>query len=124
MTLTRKEFLRQGAASLGRAALELAGALQTEAPAKDVAIEEPPLESGPHLAAVPQGSDCLALSCGCFTCLERCPREAIVLVIGQGIRVDAQRCDGCGICAQLCPTAPRSIALLPRPQECPLPIHG
>lgn len=117
MTLTRKEFLRQGAFSLGRAALELAGALDCGVPPKEAEVEEPPPESGPHLMAVSQGADCMASSCGCFSCCERCPAEAVTIIVGQGIRVDALRCDGCGICVQVCPTSPRSIVLVPRERQ-------
>lgn len=113
MSVTRKEFLRQGAASLGRAALDLAGLFgNNTAPA--VRSAEAPLEPGAHLVARPQGSECFAGSCGCLSCLERCETEAITLVIGEGIRVDAGRCTGCGVCVEVCPTTPRSIVLVPR----------
>ncbi|GFO69518.1 hypothetical protein GMLC_30970 [Geomonas limicola] len=118
MTLTRKEFLRQGAASLGRAALDLAGALQAstgELPKREP--EEPALERGAHLVAAPQGSECFAASCGCLSCLERCERQAISLVIGQGLRIDAELCNGCAVCVEICPTTPRSLVMVPRPSE-------
>lgn len=118
MSITRKEFLRQGAASLGRAALDLAGALQAtggETPAAEP--EEPAVERGAHLVAKPQGSECFAASCGCLSCLERCEPQAITLVIGRGIEVDAALCTGCGVCVDICPTTPRSLALVPRPPD-------
>jgi len=119
MSITRKEFLRQGAASLGRAALDLAGALQASAGGAPAggAPAEPVLERGAHLVATPQGSECFAASCGCLSCLERCEAQAISLVIGRGIRIDAGRCNGCAACVEICPTTPRSLAMAPRPPE-------
>lgn len=118
MSITRKEFLRQGAASLGRAALDLAGALQaTAGEAPPAEPEEPAVERGAHLVAQPQGSECFAGSCGCLSCLERCEPQAISLVIGQGVKVDASLCNGCAVCVEICPTTPRSLAMVPRPSD-------
>jgi Pyruvate/2-oxoacid:ferredoxin oxidoreductase delta subunit len=123
VTLSRKEFFRQGFASLGRAAIDLAGALKGDpgpAPGSQAGAGEAPLQSGPHLVAVPVGEDCLARSYGCFSCSESCRSEAIAIVFGQGIVVDPSRCDGCGACAAVCPITPRSVALVPRQGgECP-----
>jgi len=118
MSFTRKEFLRKGAASLGRAALDLAGLFREGAPPAVAAVAaEPAPKRGAHLVAQPQGGECFAGSCGCFTCLERCELQAIELVIGEGVRVDAARCNGCGVCVEVCPTTPRSLAMVPRPPD-------
>lgn len=116
MTLSRKEFFRQGFVSLGRAAFDLAGVLR-DGPAgvgAATAADAAPLESGPGVVAVPQGGECLAQSCGCFSCTERCEAQAITIVPGRGIAVDTALCTGCGACADVCPTTPKSIGLAER----------
>ena len=57
---------------------------------------------------------CLAKSCGCFSCLERCETRAISLLPGVGIAIDAALCTGCGACRDICPLAPEALALVPR----------
>lgn len=54
------------------------------------------------------GNDCLA-SGGCFTCSERCPERAIEIVWGSGIRIDPERCTGCGWCEASCPVQPKAV---------------
>nr|WP_284694638.1 4Fe-4S dicluster domain-containing protein [Geomonas sp. Red32] len=66
------------------------------------------------MVAAPSPGLCLARSCGCFSCLERCPEEAITLVPSVGVEVDSARCTGCGICQDLCPTFPKAIVLARR----------
>lgn len=39
----------------------------------------------------------------CDACLDACPMQAIRYE-GQGIAIDAELCDGCGLCAAACPT--------------------
>ena len=121
MTISRKEFFRQGAASLGKALLEVRGAV---GPAglrllgqPGVAAVTPELETGEHMVATADNQHCLARGCGCFACLEHCAVEAIALAPGVGIRIDPSRCTGCGDCQELCPVTPRAIRLQPRPTE-------
>lgn len=58
---------------------------------------------------------CLAQRGGCFTCLERCPVEAIAIEPGVGIRIDTERCNGCGACQFSCPLEPGAIKVVPAP---------
>ncbi len=39
----------------------------------------------------------------CRECIEGCPRDAIELTAKHGIKIDASRCSGCGICLSVCP---------------------
>jgi len=118
MTLTRKEFFRQAVRSLGKSALEVSDALKGRSsrvtpaePEPEFAdAPQPPASDEPRIATV-DNSRCLARSCGCFSCLERCGAEAITMLPGVGVRIDAGRCTGCGTCEYLCPTFPKAIAM-------------
>lgn len=61
--------------------------------------------------AVPDNRHCLGQRGGCFTCLEQCPKEAITIEPGEGIRVNYDRCDGCGVCEHVCPLAPAALRI-------------
>ena len=53
----------------------------------------------------------------CSTCSERCPVEdAIVLELGRPRVVEA-RCNGCGLCVQVCPAPLNAFEFLPSPQQ-------
>lgn len=53
----------------------------------------------------------------CSTCSERCPVEdAIVIELGRPRVVDA-RCNGCGLCVQVCPAPLNAFEFLPSPQQ-------
>jgi len=57
----------------------------------------------------------------CSTCSERCPVEdAIVIELGRPRVVDA-RCNGCGLCVQVCPAPLNAFEFLPSPQQAPPP---
>lgn len=117
MKLTRKQFLRRGLYSLGSTALELATGLRGgEAAQAEVSSEEPEpdLAPKPEMVAVPRPGLCLARNCGCFACVERCEAQAITLVPGKGIDIDATLCTGCGNCCYLCPVTPKAVALVAR----------
>jgi len=58
-------------------------------------IASPSLASTNHLSAEPCGS-CPA------DCLDVCFNEAIVLVAGEGVRVQVDNCAGCGACIPVC----------------------
>ncbi len=45
-----------------------------------------------------------SIAASCTACIDICPRDAWT-VDGQGLRIDAGRCDGCGLCAGVCPEA-------------------
>ena len=53
----------------------------------------------------------------CSTCSERCPVEdAIVIELGRP-RVVQERCNGCGLCIQVCPAPLNAFEFLPSPQQ-------
>lgn len=108
MTLSRKEFFRQGIFSLGDTLLKASGILQ-QPEAEDYAAELP--YGDQPMVAVPRNERCLARNCGCFSCVEKCEAQAIVVVMGEGIRIDTTRCTGCGSCLYVCPVTPKAITL-------------
>ena len=107
MTLTRKEFFREGARALGRTLLAPG---RLVAPAPQPAAEVP--AAGP---LVIDNRRCLAQRGGCFTCLERCPEEALAIEPGIGLRHDPQRCTSCGTCVASCPLTPAALRLAELP---------
>lgn len=117
MSISRKEFFRQGLFSLGKTALDLAGTLKGEVPSADAVVipdTAPSGEARPDLVAAPFNERCLARNCGCFACMERCQSQAIMVVPGEGIRIDEARCTGCGTCEYVCPVNPKAVVLAPR----------
>lgn len=56
---------------------------------------------------------CLASSLGCFSCVERCPEEAITAKPGEAISVDGERCTGCGACEYVCPLEEKAVKVVP-----------
>ena len=116
MSLTRKEFLRQGIFSLGKTALDIAGTLTGVETAAAAALpeSEPSGEPRPEMVAQAFNERCLARSCGCFACVERCDLEAIKIIPGVGIRINPQLCNGCGTCEYVCPVCPKAVILQPR----------
>jgi Pyruvate/2-oxoacid:ferredoxin oxidoreductase delta subunit len=57
----------------------------------------------------------------CSTCSERCPVEdAIVIELGRPRVVDT-RCNGCGLCVQVCPAPLNAFEFLPSPQQVSAP---
>ena len=129
MTLTRKEFFRQAVFSLGRAATEISETLKEAKSAAAAASETglydearepgeaPPHEADPDKVATADNALCLARSCGCFSCLERCPARAITMLPGIGIEIDPALCTGCGDCEHLCPLLPKAVVMRPRRPE-------
>ena len=53
--------------------------------------------------AVVQEDRCLAYYQGCIECQKACPYEAIELDAADHPVVDADRCNGCGVCEEVCP---------------------
>lgn len=117
MSITRKEFFRQALFSFGKTALDITdtvrGTLPSTSPEAtyDAYVPSTP---GPDMVAEPHNAGCLAGNCGCFACVERCEPYAITLVPGEGIRVNAERCTGCGTCEYVCPVSPKAVVLTPR----------
>jgi len=116
MAITRKEFIRQGFFSLGRTALDIAVTIKGGEAVETAGIPEsvPSGEARPDMAASQFNERCLARSCGCFACVERCQTQAIMIVPGVGIRIDETRCTGCGTCEYVCPVSPKAVILQPR----------
>lgn len=73
----------------------------------------PPGEGSPVRlgVAVSCNDRCLAQRGGCFSCLESCPEEAISIELGRGIRIDAEKCTGCGSCVAICPVSPKALVV-------------
>jgi MinD superfamily P-loop ATPase len=117
MSMSRKEFFRQGFFSLGRTAVDIAATIRgTSDPVFHAALSEdaPSAEPRPDMVAEPFNERCLARNCGCFACAERCEPQAILVVPGEGIRVDGALCNGCGTCEYVCPVNPKAVILSPR----------
>src|ERR1039457_1479505 len=113
MKISRKEFFKKGLFSLGEAVLSMTGSLKmpvvadlSEQGGKDVIPE-----IRADQVAMAFNEQCLAGSCSCFACIERCEARAIHLVIGKGIRIDEESCIGCGSCEYLCPVIPKGVRL-------------
>lgn len=123
MSVSRKEFFRQGFISLGRTALDIAGALKGGEVVNAAVIPDtsPSGEPRPDMIASPFNERCLARNCGCFACVERCSSQAIMVVPGEGIRVDETRCTGCGTCEYVCPVNPKAVIVQPRTASIELP---
>jgi len=103
MSISRKEFLSRGLAAFGRDLLSAArGGEQSPAGLCE--------ESGSGALLI-DNARCLARRSGCFSCIDRCPHEAISIDAGVGITVDSALCDGCGECVQVCPIEPKPIRL-------------
>lgn len=116
MSITRKEFLRQGILSLGKTALDIAGTLRGGETAEAAVIpdSEPPGEPRPDMVATSFNERCLARNCGCFACAERCQSQAIMVIPGVGVRIEEALCNGCGTCEYVCPVTPKAVIVQPR----------
>ena len=117
MTLSRKEFFRQGFFSLGETILKTTGMLQQPPePETTCDVGELPYMDRP-MVAFPRNERCLARNCGCFSCVERCEVQAITIAMGEGIKIDPTVCTGCGSCLYVCPVTPKAIGLRIREDE-------
>jgi ferredoxin len=115
ISLTRKEFFRQGILSLGKTALDIAGTLKGGAVyAQNTPVPEEPSGPRPDMVATAFNERCLARSCGCLSCAERCEAQAVQVVPGEGVRIDESLCTGCGTCEYVCPVMPKAVILVPR----------
>lgn len=109
MNISRKEFIQQGIFAFGRNLVEsLTGGNAQEAAA--CVAEE-------HRYLWLDNSRCLAQKGGCFACIDHCPREAVSIYPGRGVAIAADRCDGCGKCAHVCPISPNVIVMKPKEAE-------
>ncbi len=118
MSLSRKDFFRQGIFSLGETLLKVSETALNihELPGSPPAGFDPATEPVPdeNMIAKADNQHCLAKGCGCFSCVERCEYEAIKLIPGTGICIDEALCTGCGSCEYICPVEPKAVVLIPR----------
>ena len=118
MTLSRKDFFKQGFFSLGETLLKVGGTMRdtqdsfNSPPVDDVQDKEPVPDE--NMVAKTDHRHCLAKNCGCFSCVDRCESEAIMLIPGVGIRINPQLCTGCGTCEYICPVTPKAVTIVPR----------
>lgn len=123
MNISRKEFFRKSLLSLGEAVSCIGNALNGAD--EDGAPRQPegefvPIARDDRVAGAHNGQ-CLARNCGCFACVDRCESQAIMVVMGEGIRINESLCRGCGACEHVCPVTPRAVRLRPRADEPDLP---
>lgn len=122
MNISRKDFFRKSLLSLGEAVCSVSNALKS---AGDSAAEVQDVPDVPDAAdfvatpgenrmAIARNDYCLAKNSGCFACVERCESQAIRLVPGVGVRINAQLCTGCGTCEYVCPVTPKAISMQSR----------
>ncbi|MBJ6724694.1 4Fe-4S binding protein [Geomesophilobacter sediminis] len=116
MTLSRKEFLRRGALSIGKGALDLVGLFGGKIPRPSTPPDEAEeaILPSPEAVATGPAAHCLARSCGCFSCVDHCQSGAISIALGSAIAIDPNRCTGCGSCTFVCPTTPKAVSLVRR----------
>ena len=57
----------------------------------------------------------------CSTCSERCPVEGAISIESGRPRVVESRCNGCGLCVQVCPAPLNAFELLSPRQQAPGP---
>jgi len=118
MSISRKDFFRQGLSSLGKTALDIAGTLKGHLPATPAMVPHgtspEPYEPRPDLVAEAFNDRCLTRSSSCSACTESCKPKAIKLNHGVGIRINPLFCDGCGVCEYVCPVEPKAVVLVPR----------
>jgi Pyruvate/2-oxoacid:ferredoxin oxidoreductase delta subunit len=114
MNISRKEFLRKSLFSLGELTCTAAGLLKDPTAVKSAEESDqdliPIADDNRH--AVAHNERCLAGSCGCFVCVERCEPAAIKVVMGEGISIDTARCTGCGTCNFVCPVYPKAVSMV------------
>ena len=119
MGMNRKEFFIKSLHSLGDAFSTVSKALSDHE--ADDYSRQPEGEFVPFVRddvmAVAHNEHCLARNCGCFACVERCEPQAIMVVMGEGIRIDPSRCTGCGTCEYVCPVSPKAVIMAPRQLE-------
>jgi len=116
MSLSRKEFFKQGLFSLGKHLLK-AGETLRNMPQSMAWLAEESEQDVSHFhkangVARVNADYCLALNCGCFSCVERCDTQAISVIMGVGVRIDEASCTGCGACEYVCPVTPKAVTIV------------
>ena len=117
MNISRKDFFRKSLISLGEAVCSVSDALKPSSDSVPLVPDAADCAAAPRqdLVAVARNESCLARSCGCFACVERCQSDAIKLIPGVGIRINPGLCIGCGTCEYVCPLTPKAVSLQIRP---------
>ena len=117
MNISRKDFFRKSLLSLGEAVCSVSDALKPSSDSVPLVPDAADCAeaSWEDLVAVARNDSCLARSCGCFACVERCQSGAIKLIQGVGIKINPGRCVGCGSCEYVCPVTPKAVSLQKRP---------
>jgi len=118
MEISRKDFFRKSLFSLGEAILSARDALTNPTAAEPAQQLDDNFIPVPHenQVAVADNQHCLAKNSGCFSCVEQCESQAILVVMGEGIRIDEKLCNGCGTCEYICPVTPKAVKLQARPE--------
>lgn len=121
MTLSRKDFFKQGFFSLGETLLKASGTVleshdSSGSPPLDFDQDKEPVQDE-NMVAKADNQHCLAKNCGCFSCVDRCESGAVMLIPGTGIRIDEELCTGCGTCQYICPVTPKAVTLVKRNAE-------
>lgn len=116
MNVSRKEFFRKSLMSIGEAVLTVSDALKAPAATPMEIPDAAEFTASPRedQVAIPHNEHCLAKNSGCFACMERCESDAIKLIPGVGVRINQQRCNGCGICEYICPVTPKAVRMQAR----------
>jgi MinD superfamily P-loop ATPase len=116
MSITRKEFFRQGLISLGKTALDISGIVKGGDATDATVISDLTTSGEPRhdMSVSPFNERCLAGNGGCSDCVERCQSLAIMVIPDVGIRIDETRCSGCGSCEYVCPVTPKAVIMQPR----------
>lgn len=116
MNISRKEFFRKSLVSLGEAVFTVKDALKSNAELPLVCPDPEDFTPTPQedQVAVAHNDLCLARSSGCFSCVEHCEADAIKLIPGVGIRINAHLCNGCGSCEYVCPVTPKAVRMQTR----------
>jgi len=125
VTLSRKDFFKQSFFSLGETLLKASETVRGTQdslypPSVDAASEKAPVPDE-NTVATADNQYCLAKNCGCYSCMERCEFDAIKLIPGVGIRINAYLCTGCGTCEYVCPVTPKAVRMKIRTTTIPAP---
>lgn len=118
MTLSRKDFFKQGFFSLGETLLKVSGTVleaqdSPSSPPVDFDQDKEPVPDK-NMVAKADNQYCLAKNCGCFSCVDRCESGAIKLIPGAGVRINQRLCTGCGTCEYICPVTPKAVRMQAR----------
>lgn len=126
MNISRKDFFRKSIFSLGEAILSVKDVLNAPSAAEPQGQFDENFEPAPNedMVAVADNQECLAKNSGCFSCVERCEQQAILVVMGEGIRIDEKLCNGCGTCEYICPVSPKAVKLKVRTKNTNVPDSG